>query len=253
MREMLHDLLRSIYQWTDGITFEIILIDNSSHDGTVEMAKESFPDVHLIENRTNRGVAAARNQGFHSAKGRYVLTLDADMLLRDNALRVMVDFMDEHPDAGICGCKLISLDGEIQLNSRRFPTVRALFFRRLDFLPFIQRSQILRHHEMADWDRSDTRQVDYLIGACQMIRAEVQSDIGLLDENIFYGPEDLDYCIRAWRAGWKVYYVATTSIVHYEQRITRKKAFSKLTLLHLKGIFYLLRKYRWRVSPNKAS
>jgi GT2 family glycosyltransferase len=101
---------------------------------------------------------------------------------------------------------------------------------------------------MTEWDRSDTRQVDYVIGACQFIRREAMEEIGLLDEHIFYGPEDLDYCLRMRKAGWEVWYLADAQIVHYEQRITKKKFLSKLTYLHFKGILYLFRKHGWRLS-----
>ncbi|MEO8168762.1 MAG: glycosyltransferase, partial [bacterium] len=103
-----------------------------------------------------------------------------------------------------------------------------------------------------EWDRSDTRQVDYVIGACQLIRREAMDQVGQLDEAIFYGPEDLDYCLRMQRKGWKVYYLATVRIIHFEQRITRKKIFTKMTFLHLKGILYLFWKYRGKLSVTPS-
>jgi N-acetylglucosaminyl-diphospho-decaprenol L-rhamnosyltransferase len=250
MRAMLESLLDSIYTYTKDIQYEIVVVDNHSQDGTVEMLKRRFPNVRLIENEENRGVAFARNQAFRVATGRYVLTLDADMQLVENSLAQLVRFMDQTPDAGLCGCKLIFPDETVQPSGRRFPTPMAFLLRRLDFIPFLRNSKTLRNHEMADWDRSDTRTVDYVIGACQMIRREALQQVGLLDESIFYGPEDVDYCLRMYHHGWRVYYVADTRIIHFEQRLTKKKLFSKLTWLHLKGVWYLFQKYRWRLSRD---
>lgn len=103
---------------------------------------------------------------------------------------------------------------------------------------------------MAEWDRSDIREVDYVIGACQFIRRETMDQVGLLDERIFYGPEDVDYCLRTHRQGWKVFYFPLTSIVHFEQRMTKKKLFTKITWRHLKGIIYLFIKYRGKLSSG---
>jgi N-acetylglucosaminyl-diphospho-decaprenol L-rhamnosyltransferase len=250
MRKMLEDLLDSIRRHTEGISYELIVVDNHSGDGTAEMMRERFPDARLIENPENRGVAAARNQAFRIAEGRYLVTLDADMVLRENSLRQLVRFMDETPDAGLVGCKLTFPDGSIQPSSRRYPTPLSFLLRRLEFIPFVRNSKTLRNHEMAEWDRGDTRPVDYVIGACQLIRREAMDRVGLLDENIFYGPEDVDYCLRMYQHGFKVYYYPHTSIVHFEQRITKKKFFSRLTWLHLKGVVYLFRKHHGRLQPN---
>lgn len=247
MRDMLRALLHSLEHFTEGFSREIILVDNHSGDGTIDMIRADFPQVRMIANDRNLGVAAARNQGFALAQGRYIVTLDADMVLTENALGVLRDFMDATPDAGLCGCRLTFPGGEVQPSARRFPSLAAFFMRRLSMFSLFRNSATLRRHEMADWDRSDTRPVDYVIGACQFIRREAMERVGFLDDHIFYGPEDLDYCLRMQQHGWRVYFVATTSIVHYEQRITRKKFFSRLTFLHFKGILHLFRKHGWHL------
>jgi GT2 family glycosyltransferase len=250
MKSMLSELLHSIVKYTEGISYEIIIVDNYSGDGTVEMIRSDFPDVILIENSENRGVARARNQALPLAKGRYVLILDADMLLKENSLKQMIEFMDRTPDAGICSSKLIFADNVVQLNARRYPTPLAFIFRRLEKYSWIKNSKTLKYHEMAEWNRDDIRDVDYVIGACQLIRRNALNDVGLLDEKIFYGPEDIDFCLRMYRNGWKVYYYPSTSIIHYEQRITKKKYLSKLSFRHLCGIIYLFLKYRGKLSRN---
>lgn len=247
MQGMLRELLRSIAQHSKGVTYEVIVVDNNSRDGTAEMVSTQFPETVLIENRVNQGVAPSRNQALRIAKGRYVLILDADMLLVENSLKLMLDFMETTPDAGICGCKLTSPEHVVQPSARRYPSPLAFVLRRLAFLSVVRKSRPLYHHEMADWDRTDVRDVDYVIGACQMIRDTALRQVGLLDEKIFYGPEDIDYCLRMYRHGWKVYYYPHTRIIHYEQRITKKRVFSRLSLLHLRGIFYLFLKYGGRL------
>jgi len=248
MRDLIRALLTSIREHTRGIKFEIIVVDNHSDDGTVELIKSEFPDVHLILNPVNRGVAAARNQAMKIARGRYIQLLDADMLMVENSLKAMFDFMERTPNAGVCGCKLVYGNGELQLNARRFPTISAQIMRRLEFLPFARNSKALRSHTMSDWSHDEIREVDYVIGACQMIRRETLEEVGLLDENIFYGPEDMDFCLRVYRHGWKVYYYPFTKIIHYEQRLTKRNYFSALSLRHLKGVFYLYWKYHGRIS-----
>jgi len=250
MKDMLCALLHSIRQHTKGISYETIIVDNHSRDGTAEMVSAEFPEAILIKNPTNRGVAPSRNQALPLAKGRYVLILDADMLLVENSFSKMIEFMDETTDAGICGCKLTFADGTVQRSARRYPSPLAFILRRLTFLDCVKNSSILKYHEMSDWARNDVRDVDYVIGACQMIRREALQQVGLLDEKIFYGPEDIDYCLRMYRANWKVYYYPHTRIIHYEQRITKKKLFSKISLLHLRGIIYIFFKYSGKLSRN---
>jgi len=247
MKELLTAMLASVQHHTHGVSYELIVVDNASMDGTAEVVVQEYPQARLLKNPENRGVAPARNQAFRIAQGRYIVTLDADMVLVENSLRKMAEFMDSNPDAGICGCKLTFPDGTVQPSSRRFPTLFAQVLRRLQRIEFVRNSKTLRHHEMAEWDRCDTREVDYVIGACQFIRKAAIDQIGLLDEEIFYGPEDVDYCMRMKRAGWKTYYYPHTKIVHYEQRVTKKKLFSKLSLLHLKGVLHLYRKYGWKL------
>jgi GT2 family glycosyltransferase len=245
---MLSEMLKSIKRNTSGISYELIIVDNNSQDGTSEMIEKEYRDATLIKNSKNLGVAPARNQAIKIAKGRYIITLDADMLFIENSLMKLVEFMDNTPEAGLCGAKLIFPDGTIQPSGRRFPTLFAFVLRRIEFLNIARNSKTLHYHEMAEWDRSDVRQVDYVIGACQCIRREAMEKVGFLDEKIFYGPEDIDYCLRMYKNGWQVYYYPFTSIIHYEQRITKKNIFTKLTFLHFKAVLYFFWKYKGKIS-----
>lgn len=247
MKPMLRDLLFSIYERSEGVRYEVIVVDNASADGTAEMVTAEFPNVRLVRNTENRGVAPARNQAYKLATARYIMSIDADMLLTENSLKKLTEFMDAHPEVGLCGAKLVSPTGELQPSCRRFPTPFTQLLRRLPQIRPIRSIPALRYHEMRDWDRREIREVDYVIGACQFIRRRAMEKVGMLDEAIFYGPEDVDYCLRMKRAGWKVYYFPHTSIIHYEQRATKRNLFSILSLRHLIGVIYLYRKYGWRL------
>lgn len=250
MRTLLEVVLSTINKFTSGISYELILIDNDSQDGTAEMIKTNFPDAVLVENKHNLGVAPARNQGLKIARGKYILILDADMEFVDNTIEKLFDFMEANKDCGLVGAKLTEPDGTLQYTCKRYPTFSALFFRRLDKFSFFKNSKQLKEHIMADWAHDEVKDVDYVIGACQFFRKEVMDKIGYYDDTIFYGPEDLDYCMRIWRAGWKVYYYPHTRIIHHEQRITKKNFFSKITYKHLLGIIHLFRKYNFRLSRS---
>ena len=248
MKNLLQSCLQSIYKYTSGVKLEIIAIDNNSQDGTSEMIEEGFPEVILLKNKENRGVAPARNQGMAIAAGKYVLILDADVELIENTILKLYEFMESNPDCGVVGSKLVSTERQLQFSCKRFPNLLSFIFRRLEHFDGIRNSKTLRYHTMQDWDHKEIKEVDYLIGACQFIRGEVIKKIGMYDDKIFYGPEDIDFCLRIWKSGWKVIYYPFTQIVHHEQRITKKNIFSSISLKHFIGILYIYRKYNFKIS-----
>lgn len=247
MKDLLKVCLNSIYKFADRINFEIIVVDNDSQDGTSDMIENDYKEIILLKNLENRGVAPARNQGIRIAKGRYILILDADMEFKENSIGQIYDYMEKNPEVGLLGCKLVDSTNNLQYSCKRYPNLTALVFRRLEHYNFIQNSNILNKHIMKDWDHNSIREVDYVIGACQFFRREIIEGVGLLDEKIFYGPEDMDFCVRVWRFGAKVIYYPFTSIFHHEQRITKKRLFSKISLKHLQGIFYIYWKYKGKI------
>ncbi len=248
MKELLQSCLQSIYKFTTKVEFEIIVIDNHSQDGTSEMIESEFPEIILLKNKENRGVAPARNQGMALAKGKYVLILDADVELIEDSILKLYEFMAGNPDCGVVGSKLVSTDLQLQTSCKRFPNLLSFIFRRLEHFEVIRNSKTLQYHTMQDWDHKEIKEVDYLIGACQFIRADVIKKIGMYDDKIFYGPEDIDFCLRIWKAGWKVMYFPHTQLVHHEQRITKKNFFSSISLKHFIGILYIYKKYNFKIS-----
>jgi N-acetylglucosaminyl-diphospho-decaprenol L-rhamnosyltransferase len=228
------------------IECEIIVVENGSGDGTGKWLREQG-DVKTISNTANRGVAPARNQGLGVAKGRYLLILDADTVVEPGAFDALVACMDLHPGVGLGAPKLIGAQGNLQYTCRNYPTVFSKIYRRLP-LGFARKR--LSAEQLEDWPHDAERAVDYTIGACQIFRRQAYEQIGPLDESIFYGPEDIDYCIRMWRVGWTVMYFPQAVVRHLERRIT-KKLFSKMTLKHAWGLVHFFWKYKYITNTGK--
>ena len=245
-RALIEQCVGSVRAATHKVSYEIVVVENGSSDGTAEWLR-SQPDIRAIFNASNRGVAPARNQGLAAAKGRYLMILDADTVVADGALDTLVARMDARPDAGLGAPKLTDADGALQLTCRYYPTVFSKIYRRL---PFEFAGKRLAD-EFLEGDPHDAEtEIDYVIGACQIFRREAYEKVGPLDERIFYGPEDIDYCIRMWAAGWKVVYFPQAVVKHLERRIT-KKLLSKTTFRHAAGLAYYFRKYGYLTNTAK--
>lgn len=237
---------RCLASLRNGLTVphEVIVIDNGSQDETVSMITRQFPKTQLVKNDRNCGVAPARNQGLRLARGEYVLILDDDTIIHPTALDHLVRLLDTQPDVGLCGPKLLDADGQLCLSCRLFPTLLDKLGRRF---PSALTRHAAREAELVDWAHDTTRRVDYVIGACQMIRRTALTEVGLLDENIFYGPEDIDLCLRMYQAGWRVVYHPQASVTHAERRVARS-ALSRLGWKHVGGLIYYFWKHKYLFS-----
>jgi len=214
--KFLLECLDSIYAQTKQISFDVWVVDNNSMDTSVPMVQQNFPQVNLIENKENAGFIKANNKGILASKGTYVLSLNNDTVVLPGALEKLVDFMDRHPDAGACGAKVLNADGSIQHQCKRgFPTPSSALFYFLGLHKLFPRSKVFGHYLMTYLDADKTSEVDSLSGSCLMVRRRVIEDIGIMDEDyIMYG-DDLDWCYRIKKAGWKIYYVPDAQIIHY--------------------------------------
>jgi len=239
--------LTSVFREIRDIAAEVIVVDNASRDNTVPLIQTKFPSVTLIQNKENRGVAPARNQGLRQARGRYALILDVDAEMTPGSLKELLNFMEKHSDVGLCGPKLLYPDGKLQYSCRKFPTLQYKIFRRL---PFKWAERWLEDEELRTWDHETSIPVDYVIGACQLIRSQALAAVGLLDERMFYGPEDVDLCLRLWLHGWKVYYVPQAVVIHWEQRVT-KKLLSRITWYHFVALWRYFAKHGYYLSRKK--
>ncbi len=216
---------------------QTIVVDNGSTDGTVATLRERFPGITLIENDANRGVAYARNQGISLAGGRFVLLLDNDTEATPQAIEQLVAYAESNPQVGLTGCRLIDADGNVQDSYKPYP---GLMIKVRNVLGC--RHKPYEPPTNADGSLSPT----YVIGACQLISREAIERVGLLDDHIFYGPEDADYCLRLAAAGFEVRYLPSVSIKHLYRRATRRRIFSPLARKHIAALLYFYRKHhRW--------
>lgn len=219
-QDYLQKSLNSIYENTTGITFEVIVVDNASSDGSVEMIKSKFPFVNLIENKRNLGFGSANNQGIRISKGKYILILNPDTCTLPGTLEKMVRFMDENKNVGILGCKILESDDSISTSVRRFPTLYTEIIRLL-----MSKRKSLTEFMPTSFDYNKTSKVDSLSGCCLLIRKEVLERSGLFDEDFFLYAEDIDLCYRIKQAGYQIYYFPDASIIHYEGRSAAKAKF----------------------------
>jgi GT2 family glycosyltransferase len=244
----LEECLRSIYAHPLQGEFEIIDVDNGSTDGTVEMVKSAFPQVRLIELPANAGFAAPMNQALREAKGDYLLLLNPDTLVHAGAFERLIAFMQEHPEAGICGPKVLNTDGTLQQPCRRGePTpwaVISYFFRLYKLFP---RSRFFGGYLMNYLGEDELNSVGGVSGSCMLIRRETLERIGYLDERFFAYQEDADICRRARQGGWKVYYVPQAQITHYGgQGGSRAQPFRSIYAWHYSYYLY----YRKHLAAN---
>lgn len=244
--------IESVFSASSGLEYELILVDNGSIDDTLNIL-ESFGISDIVKLSENKGVAYARNIGMQKAKGRFVLLLDIDTEINRDALLSMIRYSESNYSCGICACKLYNSRYEIQDSCRKIPVFRDKFFNVL--LSVLSKMHInclyrkvsamnegqFYHAAMAG---DNAFEVEYVIGACQLIKREVISDVGYLDDNIFYGPEDADYCLRARLAGWKIVYLPYVSFMHDYQQMTNKRLFSKMSFIHLKSLIYFFIKHK---------
>ena len=214
-RALLRDCLQSIFANTHRVSFEIIVVDNDSRDGTVEMLKD-WSGVRLIVNDHNAGFTRPTNQALKVSLGRYALLLNNDTVILPGALDRLVAFADAHPEIGICTPKVLNRDGTLQKQCRRgLATPWELFCYFSGLAARFPNDPRFAGYLVTFLDENESTSVAAVSGSCMLIRHAVLEQIGLLDERFFAYQEDTDYCYRAGRAGWQVYYYPEARIIHY--------------------------------------
>ncbi|MCI0476914.1 MAG: glycosyltransferase family 2 protein [Anaerolineales bacterium] len=214
-RALLDECLASIYQNTNNIQFEIIVVDNNSQDGTLEMVRGKYPQVRLISNPHNANFARGTNQALQVSGGRYALWLNNDTVVLPGALDDLIRFMDSHPDCGICTPKVLNRDLTLQKQCRRsFATPWDLFCYFSGLATFFPTSSFFARYLMTYKDENEIHEADAVSGCCLLARREVINQIGLIDERFIVYQDDADYCFRAKRAGWKIFYYPQAQIIH---------------------------------------
>ena len=240
--------IRNVMVATANLNYEIIVIDNGSHDGCQEMMKENFPEIKFIQTGKNLGFAAGNNFGLKEAKGNYIMILNPDVTVLNHSIEKMVDFMKKNPVVGLAGPKLINPIGTYQISCRTFQTPKLILYRRtpLGRLPFAKKE--LAKHLMVSFDHQTNREVDWVMGACILVSKQALDKVGLLDERFFFYVEDMDWCRRFWQNGFKVYYLAEAEMVHLYERASAMEnwsfwTFNKMTRRHIASWIKYFAKY----------
>ncbi len=239
-QDNLRDCLRSIYEQAGEIDFEVIVIDNASTDGSVEMVKKDFPQVTLIENSKNRGFAAANNQGIDISQGRYVLLLNSDTVVLDNALAKTVAFANSHPEAAVVGCRVLNPDRTLQPTCFMFPSILNMLLSSTYLYKLFPKNKFFGRERMTWWNRNEIREVDVVTGCFMLVRQDTIKKVGSLDEQFFMYGEETDWCYRFKQAGWKVMFTPVCEIIHLGGQSSRQKR-SKM-ILQLRGSILLFMK-----------
>ncbi len=222
VKELLFDCLKSLYQYIDGLAFEVIVIDNDSGDGTVEMIKENFPQVKLIASQINLGFAKANNLGLRYAVGRYLLFLNPDTKFLDNALLKCVRKMAGDQEIGVLGCKLLNRDLSVQPSVRRFPGLTdhlLMIFKLHHLFP-------LKRYFALDFDYNYSQLVDQVMGAFFMVNRRALIKTGAWDANYYLLFEEVDLCRRMIDCGYKVFYFSGAAVVHYGGQSFNREIFN---------------------------
>jgi N-acetylglucosaminyl-diphospho-decaprenol L-rhamnosyltransferase len=194
-----------------GLTLQVIVVDNASRDGSMEILRAQFPGVQLIENSINVGFARANNQTLPFVRGRYLLLLNTDAVVSSDTLQKTVEFMDSHPLCGVLGAKLVGPDGLLQPCCRHFPTPWNVFLARTGLNRFFPSSRLV---DDMSWDHASVRECDWVPGCYYLVRREVVERVGLFDPRYFLYYEEVDHCRGVRQAGWSVIYYPHTQVVH---------------------------------------
>jgi len=241
----LKQCLNSIYETSHSYDFEVIVVDNNSSDNSSTMIKSYFTQVRLIENRCNEGFAKANNKGFNISRGEFILLLNCDTKITGNGIEKMLNFLNHNPDTGIVTSRLVYPDLTDQGVARKFPTpVNALFGRNSLLTKIFPNNKYSKEYLLSrSCASADPFEVDWVSGACLMIRRTVIDQVGFLDENYFMYWEDADLCFRAKRAGWHVFCVPEAVVIHYEGRSSLGRKNNRLILEFNKSVYRFYRKH----------
>jgi GT2 family glycosyltransferase len=243
--ELLRECLASAYR-NDGPVFGVCVVDNASGDGSADMVAAQFPQVRLIRNSTNTGFSRATNDGLRSfgfgrvgSVPRYALLLNPDTVVPPGAFTRTVDFLAAHPNAGAVGPKLIRPDGSLDPACRRsFPTPASSFYRFTGLARLFPKSRRFGRYNMSYCEPDALTEVDCVNGAFMMVRGSAIEQVGLLDEDFFFGGEDLDWAYRIKAAGWKIYYNPAVEVRHVKQAAFRKNPDAAYEFERAMWIFY---------------
>jgi len=224
-RDILKQTINSVIAETTLFMHEIIVVDNNSNDGSVEMIKKEFPNVILIENKINEGFAKGNNRGLKIAKGEYLMLLNSDTIILNHAIEKLVKFLDENQEVFLIGPKLLNKDGSFQVACRRnLPDIKNSFLYLFSVKKLVKSDKNYKSNK----DENVSNYCEAISGAAMMFRSEVYKKIGGLDEQFFMYAEDLDYCKCVFDQSWKTYYLSEAHITHLGGESTKRRSLKSL-------------------------
>ncbi len=210
-KEFLLPCVKSVLEIGQGISSELIVVDNGSWDGSRDEVKKTFPFIHLVENEKNLGFAKAVDQGLQKASGKYVLLLNPDTRVKHGAIVQLLSFMDSHLEAGVAGAQLLNSDGTKQNSIANFPSLATELLNKR-----VLRWLFPKRFPGKEKYYSEPIEVDSVIGACMMVRREALDQVGFLDEDYFLFLEETDWCYRMKKAEWKIYHIPQVKVYHFQ-------------------------------------
>lgn len=216
VRDLLRACLRSVLRAEASPPPEVIVVDSASSDGSAAMVRSEFPQIRLIACETNVGFSAGNNLGMRAARGDLFLILNPDTEAAPDALSILADYFCAHPDVGAAGPRLRNPDGTVQSSRRRFPTLATALLESTPLQPHFARQRALARYYVADRPDDIEQDVDWLTGACLMVRRSVAAQAGGFDEGYFMYSEELDWQKRIRDAGWRIVYLPRAEVVHHE-------------------------------------
>ena len=247
MRYFLEQCLLSVRRAVEGIDAEVFVVDNNSKDDSVAMVRQKFPEVKLIANQDNPGFSKANNQAIRQSKGEFVLLLNPDTVVEEDTFSQCLKFMEAHPDAGALGVKMIDGSGTFLPESKRgFPSPWVAFCKTFGLSTFFPKSELFNSYHLGYLDENENHEVDVLAGAFMFMRKSVLDKIGLLDETFFMYGEDIDLSYRVQLGGFKNYYVADTTIIHYKGESTRKGSLNYVKVFYNAMIIFAKKHFTGR-------
>ncbi len=245
VKEFLDQCLLSVKKAIKGIDAEVFVVDNLSVDGSCKMVSEHHPWVTLIENNKNTGFAVANNQAIRLSSGEYVLLLNPDTLVQEQTFHTCINFMDNHPEAGALGVKMIDGKGNYLPESKRgLPTPAVAFYKISGLIRLFPHSQRFAHYYLGHLSENQTQEIEILAGAFMFMRASALAKTGLLDEAFFMYGEDIDLSYRILKAGYKNYYTPETSIIHYKGESTKKGSINYVVIFYKAMILFAKKHFK---------
>ena len=240
-RDLLDQCLKSIYIYHPNSDLEVFVVDNASSDGSTQMIQEQYPQVRILANEQNIGFAGANNQAIRQSTGPYVLLLNPDTVVRSNALKQLISFMDAHPQVGAAGARLLNPDDTLQPSCHPVPTL----FRELWRLLHLDALRSYGNYAMVTWDLDKPQEVDVVQGAALILRRTALNQVGLMDQEYFMYSEEVDLCYRLQKAGWSIFWVPQAKVVHYGGQSTQLVAGKMFLCLYQSKLIFIRKHYGW--------